>query len=141
MFRVTHFPRLACSIVVAAAALAGLQQSASAADIYYEPPVQQSYAPPPPVVQYERQTYAPPPVHHHQLPPQRHVEVDPDGCRVVVRRYEDAYGRDVTRRTRDCGGRDYSAVAPRPDYPLPHEQYRPYDANPRPVVPDADDFD
>lgn len=139
MFRVTLFPRLACSIVVAAAALAGMQQSASAADIYYEPQAQRPYAQPP-VVQYERDIYVPPHGPQH-LPPQRHVEIDPDGCRVVVRRYEDAYGRGVTRRTRDCGERDYSAVAPRPDHPLPHERYQPYDANPRPVVPDADDFD
>jgi hypothetical protein len=140
MFRVSLFPRLAGGAVVVAA-LAGVTQTALAADIYYDqPPARHTYAPPPPpVVQYEPQTYAPPRVHH--LPPQRHVEIDPDGCRVTVRRYEDAYGRDVTRRTRDCGERDYSAIAPRPAYPLPHEQYRPYDANPRPVMPDADDFD
>lgn len=127
-------------VTTAMGILAPAAASAADFDFYEQPPVHRPYAPaPPPVIQYERQTYAAPPVLPHEMPVRRHVQIDPDGCRIIVRRYQDSYGRDVTRQTRDCAERDYSAVIPRPAYP--HDRYRPYDANPRPDMPDADDFD
>lgn len=141
MSRVALVQRLAGRAVIALATL-GASQAALAADFeYFDPPqVQRPYAPPP-VVQYERQTYVPPAYPREHIVPHRHAQIGPDDCRLIVKRYQDSYGREVTRQTRDCGERDYSAIAPRPIYLLPHERYRPYDANPRPEIPDADDLD
>ncbi len=146
MSRVTFVRRLAACGIALGTTLLILPATSSAADMDdYEQRYSARPYPPEPVPQYEPR-YSPPPVYGREYdpPPRRRVEVDAEGCRVIFKRRVDPYGREITRRIRDCDDRvasrgwrepprRYGPPVVRERYEVAPEEYR------RPVAPEIDE--
>lgn len=142
MSRVTFVRRLAACGIALGTILVAAPGTSTAADLddYNERYVVRPYVPAP-VPHYEPpRVDAPAPVYRDYDARRRRVEIDPDGCRIVIKRRIDDYGREVTRRIRDCdrvahrGWDEPRRYVPRERYDEPYG-YRP----PRPVVPEIEE--
>lgn len=147
MSRVTFVRHLAAGGIALGTLLVAAPGISVAADFddYRERYAVRPY-PPEPVPQYEPQyepprVHAPPPVYREYDAPRRRVEIDPNGCRVVIKRRIDEYGREVTRRIRDCNRVAYRGWG-EPRRTIPRERYdEPYGYRaPRPMVPEIEEY-